>query len=274
MTSRTSIITVAYNSSAVLPAMLASLPRDTEVIVVDNASSDHSADIATAAGAQVIRLQANRGFGPACNAGAAMAKSEFLLFLNPDAELDGDALGELEAAADRNPHASAFNPAIAGRDGRPYFKHRSVLLPRGQWIGRGWPQQDAAIPVLSGAALFCRRACFGTVGGFDERIFLYHEDDDLALRLKAECGPLLFVRSALVRHLEGNGSPRSAEVAAFKAWHMARSRVYAQRKHGVPHAFPRSLLAAAGKLLSPAIIVSRRKRAQALAFLRGVLSVR
>ena len=73
---RTTLIVVAYNSAAVLPQMLASVPPGVPVIVVDNASSDGSAEIAEVAGAQVIRLAKNAGFGPGCNRGAAAASTE------------------------------------------------------------------------------------------------------------------------------------------------------------------------------------------------------
>jgi GT2 family glycosyltransferase len=270
---RTTIITVSHNSAGVLGAMLGSVPPGVEVIVVDNASRDESRDIAHRAGALVVPQAVNLGFGAACNVGAALARGEFLFFLNPDAELSTDSIAELEAAADRHPTASAFNPAITGRNGRRYFKHRTVLLPRKAWMKRGWPAGECEIPVLSGAALFCRRSAFETVGGFDEAIFLYHEDDDLALRLKAGCGPLMFAPGAVVRHLEGTGSPRSPEGAAFKAFHLARSRIYAMHKHGRALARLRAVTVGLLKLVSPATIVSRRKRLQAAAFLKGALSV-
>jgi len=274
MNSRTTIVSVAYNSAQVLETMLRSVPAGVPVIVVDNASADASAEIAEKAGARIERLASNLGFGPGCNAGAKLAATEFLLFLNPDAALGDGAIETLEAAADRYPDASAFNPRISDKDGGQYFKRRSALLPGSAALPRGWPEDDRVVPILSGAAYFCRRTCFVKVGGFDPAIFLYHEDDDLALRMQAQCGPLLFVREALVVHQEGRSSPRSPQVAAFKAYHQARSRVYAMRKHGVPMAFVRSLGTATLKLLSPATLFSARKRAQALAFFRGVLSAR
>jgi GT2 family glycosyltransferase len=272
MGSRTTIVTVAYNSAAVLPQMLASVPSGVPVIVVDNASRDTSRDIAAAAGARLVAMADNLGFGAACNAGAAVAAGEFILFLNPDAVLTPGSIAALEDAADRNAAASAFNPSIAGRHGKPWFKHRSVLLPRARWLPRGEPAAECEVPVLGGAALFCRRAAFEAVGGFDEAIFLYHEDDDLALRLAAACGPLMFIPSARVMHLEGTGSPRTAQTAAFKAFHMARSRIHAMRKHGRPLAGARTLAAALLKLASPANLFSRRKRMQAMGFLKGAVS--
>jgi GT2 family glycosyltransferase len=269
------VISVAFNSAAVLPAMLGSIPEGVPVVLVDNASADGAALDALAAehGARLIRNAENRGFGAACNQGAAGASTEFLLFLNPDAALGPGALDALAAAAARHPEAVAFNPRIEEADGSAYFKRQSVILPRNSRMPRGWPADDRAVPVLSGAALFVRREAFEAVGGFDEAIFLYHEDDDLSLRL-AERGALMFIRDALVRHQGGRSTVRSPEVAALKAWHMGRSRVYAARKHGRPAAFARALAAALLQAARPDALILKRKRAKQRAFLRGVLSAR
>lgn len=272
---RTTIISVCYNSLAVLPAMLESVPHGTPVVLVDNASADPAAlaQLAAERGVHLIRNEVNQGFGVGCNRGAQEATTEFLLFLNPDAVLQPGALEALESAMDRYPGAAALNPRLVNGDGRPYFKHRSVLLPRSAWMKRGWPVGDSPVPVLSGAALFVRREAFRAVGGFDPAIFLYHEDDDLSLRLARECGPLMFIRDAEVRHLEGQSTARSPQSAAFKAFHMGQSRVYAMRKHKIGGSMLRPVLAAASHLLSPATLLSARQRAKRWAYLRGVLSV-
>lgn len=269
---RTTVISVTYNSEAMIGAMLDSMPPKTPTVIVDNASADASAKIAQQHGASIINLEENLGFGPACNHGAAKAETEFLFFLNPDALLQPDCITELENAADRYAKASAFNPRISGRNGREYFKRRSVLLDAHEHMPRGWPAADREVSVLSGAALFCRRSCFEAVGGFDPAIFLYHEDDDLALRMRRHCGPLMFIREAAVVHQEGRSSPRSTETAAIKSYHMGRSRVYAMRKHGIAFPRARNLVSAVANFLNPALLASSRKRAQASAFLNGVLS--
>lgn len=273
---RSTIISVCYNSLAVLPSMLSSVPRGTPVVLVDNASADGAGleRLAGESGARLIRSATNRGFGAGCNLGATAAETEFLLFLNPDAALQPGALEALEAAMDRHPAAVAMNPRLSDGKGRAYFKHRSVLLPRRAWLARAWPGGDQVVPVLSGAALYVRRAAFEAVGGFDERIFLYHEDDDLSLRLARLCGALMFIREAEVRHLEGHSTVRSPESAAFKAFHMGQSRVYAARKHRRPLPFLSALASALLQAGQPWALFSRRLRAKRLAFIRGILSGR
>lgn len=269
------IVSVCYNSSSVLQAMLASCPKGAaEIVLVDNASQDDEAlaELAAEYGAHLIQNTDNQGFGVACNQGAQAASGQYLLFLNPDATLMPDTLDKLLAAARAYPNASAMNPRIEDDDGAIVFKRHSYLMPKSQKMPRGCPEADQEVTVLSGAALFVSRQCFEAVGGFDPQIFLYHEDDDLSRRLRAECGPLMFVRDAIVRHQGDSSSAPSAAITALKAYNMARSRVYAVRKHDRPLPFLSTLYSALRKLLSLKTLSSSALRAERMAYLRGVLS--
>lgn len=276
MTPRISIITVTYNSSAIVPNLLSSIPPDVPVVLVDNASADAEEvrALAKTHGARFVANTENLGFGRACNQGAALCDTEFLFFVNPDAELYEDTLEQLLAAADAHTMASAFNTRITKGDGSLFFKRRSKLIAKSLWLSREAAQRDGEVPVLNGGALLARRAAFEQVGGFDPAIFLFHEDDDLSLRLKAQCGPLRYVYGARVKHLLGHSTQRSARTAALKAWYMGQSRVYAARKHNQPLGWLRALVEAVLQLVSPLTVLSARKRAKAWYYLRAVLASR
>ncbi|WP_234702910.1 glycosyltransferase family 2 protein [Thalassobacter stenotrophicus] len=269
---RVTIVTVCHNSLAVLPAMLKSVPKGTPVILVDNASfdtgklqklaQDHDA---------TLHLNAdNIGFGPACNQGAAKADTEFLLFLNPDAELQPGALDALVEAAQRYMNASAFNPRILDSKARQSFRRGSKIRPKERLKGP-LPTSDAVVSILAGSAIFCRKALFEKIGGFDPAIFMYHEDDDLSLRLR-EHGPLMYCHDAQVIHLSGQGSPRSPQVAAFKAYYSARSRIYTLEKYGHPRPKLNTLGAAVFRLIVPDTLFLKRKRAKNVGYMKGALS--
>jgi GT2 family glycosyltransferase len=264
------IITVCYNSSRVLPELLASVPPGVPVVLVNNSQND-PLDHLQGDDVTVISLPENTGFGNACNTGASVAKTDYLLFLNPDTRLAEGAVTALMHAAREHPEASAFNPVLTDSDGRLRNKRRSVLLPRGTRLSADQVQKDGTVPVLIGAALLVRRDAFEAVGGFDRGIFLYHEDDDLSLRLATQ-GPLRIAARAHVTHIAGHGSGDRTASAGIKAYHMGRSRVYAMRKHGRPFPKLRSFGWAALQLASPFTWLSRRKRTKQLEFLRGVLS--
>jgi N-acetylglucosaminyl-diphospho-decaprenol L-rhamnosyltransferase len=273
---RTSIVSVCYNSSRVLRGFLASIPQGTTIILVDNGSADLAATRALAQShhALLITNETNVGFGSACNQGAAASNREFLFFLNPDSILQATTIEHLEAAADAKPDASAFNPLITDSRGKPSLKRRSCLLKMGESMGRIAPKSDRPVPVLTGAGLFLRKQTFELISGFDENIFLYHEDDDISMRLRKQIGPTWLIHDARMMHLSGHSSGRSAHIAALKAWHMGRSLVYVTLKHNVSGAFRKALWSAWRQLLSPATLLSKRKFYKNRAFLQGVLSAR
>lgn len=270
MSSATTIVTVSYNSSAVLDGMLASVAGQAECIVVDNGGSDDVAGLAARHGARLVRMDGNCGFGRGCNAGAALATTEFLFFVNPDVVLEAGCVEALEAAARRLPDLVAANPRVLDARGRVTFKTTSILLPGGG-SRRKAPQDDAGVPVLTGCALFVRRSAFDAVGRFDPAIFLYHEDHDIAVRL-ARLGRLWHVARAAVRHIAGTGAPRTAGVARLKGYEMARSRCYVLHKHGHRFAFARTLFPAVAGLLLPHNLFSARRRSRCLGQIAGAIS--
>jgi GT2 family glycosyltransferase len=272
--SAVTVVTVTYNSAHVVGQMLASVPPGVRMVVVDNASSDRERlrQVCHAHGASLVESARNAGFGSGCNVGAGASNTDWLLFLNPDAELAPGAIDRLMAATTRHPDAVAMNPRIVRRNGDTYFMRRSYLLPRSKWLPRGCPATDREVSVLCGAAMLVRSTAFERVGGFDPRIFLYHEDDDLSIRLAESGGRLMFIRDAVVHHGGGASSGDPASVAAFKAWHMGRSRIYGAMKHGRPFARARGVAHALVQLLSPVAIVSRRKRAKQWGYLMGCIS--
>jgi len=83
------IVTVTYNSMAVLPNMLESIPKSTAIVIIDNASDDIAElkNLVKNLNVTLILNKKNKGFAKACNQGAAVAKTEFIFFLNPDTKL-------------------------------------------------------------------------------------------------------------------------------------------------------------------------------------------
>lgn len=234
--SRVTIVIPAYRSAGVIgPCLAAARAAGAgRVVVVDNASPDDTAEVARAAGASVLRQAANAGFGAACNRGLAAVETEFALLLNPDAELAPDALAHLLAAADRYPDAGLMGPLIRGTDGSWEPSH-NVALPDRRAIqrrrGDPQPEGDLCASFLSGAVLLVRMAAYQAVGGFDERIFLYYEDDDLCLRHVRVGWSLVLVPAATCIHQGGASSGGSRRIAWIKHRHMAWSRLHFAGKH-------------------------------------------
>jgi len=250
--------------------MIATVPEETPIILVDNGKTNSFANLPAGRNIRIVQLEKNQGFGRGCNAGAAVAQTPWILFLNPDARLTAGAIEALLEAIDRHPSGVAFNPRISNSDGSEYFKRRSWLLPRRRYMKKGWPAVDTVVPVLSGAAFLVSKQKFDAVDGFDPAIFLYHEDDDLSLRL-AKSGQLVFVHDALVFHAAGQSSGRSPEIARLKAFHMAQSRIYTGSKHQRPLPRLSTFVQALALIMSPSALFSARRRAKAAGFLKGAV---
>ncbi len=276
-------VVVTHDSSHVLYACLKALVREGFApIVVDNASRDGSATIARAHvfGARVIEMGWNAGFGRANNRGVAASRdARWCLLINPDAVLEPGAGDALREAIARWPEAGMLAPRIIEDDGRVFFQPRSLLagfLTNPSGI-RHEPQGDCCVPFVSGAAMLVERSRFEALGGFDEAIFLFYEDDDLCRRMTDRGWPIIWVQDAVVRHARG-GSSRSRTGkfdfarAALVRHHQAWSRGYVSRKWGLPDTPLRFALVNGLKLLLAALMFNRRRVARYWGSLTGNLA--
>jgi GT2 family glycosyltransferase len=239
-------IVVTHNSEETIGACLSSLagqaPRP-NVIVVDTESTDETLASVAASGPTVVSV-ANRGFGAACNAGAARGTGELLFFLNPDATLSANALWRLTATLSdfaRRGRAVAAGPPLADgpieRDEnyRLWWYSTSLALRRGvlrtptlrtlEIVDGGMVY---AARRLSGAAMLMRRSDFERLGGFDERFFLYFEDSDLSVRARELGVELIVDPRAGVEHHAGHSTGSRADLSAIQA----RSNLWFVLKHG------------------------------------------
>jgi GT2 family glycosyltransferase len=224
---RVCVVTVAYNSAAALRGMLEGVPEGLAVIVVDNASRDDSAAVAEAAGARVIRNAANLGFGMGCNIGMDAAETEFVLLANPDTRLDAGAIARLVAAADAFPDAAILAPMLFDENGArvrswdvEQLHRRKLARKRG---AEAWPEGPLCAEFLSGACMLLR-ASDGL--RFDEAFFLFYEDDAICAAARAKGRSLVLVPDAVMHHAGGGSSSPSQALSAFKARHMAWSRLH------------------------------------------------
>lgn len=222
-------IVVSYNSAAMLPWQAkasAALPT----LVVDNGSTDGSVRIARALGHEVLALDENHGFGRGVMAGLEAVGSGLALVMNPDAAMGARAVAELAAAAERHPDCDLFMPRLTDSRGRIFFRHESGIERRVR--DRVPPTGTTCVPMISGAVMLIRVEPFLARGGFDPAIFLYFEDDDLALRYRAERRPLIYVPAAQATHLRDRSSGTESRASEVKDLSYGWSAAYLMGKHG------------------------------------------
>ncbi|MFG2497178.1 sugar transferase [Streptomyces sp. NPDC048441] len=225
------IVIVNWNTGRYLKECLRSIARADRsvlavrtVVVVDNASTDRSAYGLDVPGLQlkVIANTRNRGFAAACNQGAALCGSDYILFLNPDTRLLPDTLrtvGEFlhTPTAERVGIVGVRNVDEQGRPGVSYSRFPSLRGFVGMMTGLDrvlpalFPPRHARpaetvrsgpVDQVIGAFFLARRPLFEALEGFDERYFLYYEEVDLALRARRRGWPSYFLSDARVYHAE------------------------------------------------------------------------
>ena len=232
-----SIVVVAYESGPMLAQCLAALRAqgftDSEVILVDNASSDRSAQAAARAdpAIRLIENARNLGFAAAVNQAAQAARGRWLALINPDAFAAPDWLERLMAATVAYPRVRCFTSRqLMAEDPTRLDGLGDVMALAGFPFRGGYTHADPGelapgwVFSACGGAMLVERELFLSVGGFDERLFCYCEDVDLGYRLRLVGEPTLLVPDAVVRHVgsASTGGRRSD----FAVFHGTRNRFW------------------------------------------------
>lgn len=233
-----SVVIVAYNEASELNKCLTSikeheplLPPE-KIIVVDNSTAEAVREMISRSHFDITYISnLNRGFGAGNNRGVAAARDDFILFLNPDTQLTQALIRPLISEFERTPNLGALGMRIVGPDGG---RQQSFFWINGGGILRGITQHllnraGLFIPkymCTSAAALAVRRSAFVAAGQFDERIFLYCEEVDLARRLNRKGWRWRFLPSAQIAHI---GGATTAPNAFFAAERLKSLRYYCQK---------------------------------------------
>ena len=229
-----------FNGSARLGRTLESLRRQTrpvDVVVVDNGSADDSAALVREQYSEVtlLELGENIGFGPALNRAIAAHPAEALILLNNDVECEPRFAEALLDAFDDDVQSVA---GVLIQEREPGLIDSAGVVADSTLMGfdylHGEPLQaahGASDPLgPTGGAALLRRGAFEAVGGFDERIFLYYEDLDLALRMAAAGASCRLAPEARALHAySASLGAKSGQKFAFTGW----SRGYMLRRYGV-----------------------------------------
>lgn len=231
---RLSILIVTFNSRGEIAACLQSLRPAlaglaAEICVIDNASSDGTADLVAREfpDVQLVRSPVNGGFAAAINRGLAVTSGEYVLWLNPDARFVDGSLAGVLAWFDAHAHAGIAGGRLLDADGtvqrsvRSFPSYGAVLGARHSILTRWLPSNPfstaylrgdlkyddiAAADWVSGACLFHRRAVSDAIGGPDPGFFMYFEDVDFCYRATRAGWGVYFHPGATFEHRIGASS--------------------------------------------------------------------
>lgn len=251
-----SIIIVSWNVRDYVARCLETIPAGAggygyEVIVVDSASTDGTPEMLRER-FPWVRLMAqpvNVGFTAGNNIGLRAAGGRFLMLLNPDTDVIGNALARLAAYMEANPDVGAVGPHTLNTDGSTQSSRRRFptlataflestplqkIAPRrvlDRYYVNG-PPDDAVLDVdwMQGSALMVRREVYEAVGGLDEGYVMYSEEVDWCKRIKLAGWRVVYVGSAQIVH---HGGKSSDQVVARRHIHFNTSKLrYFQKFHG------------------------------------------
>jgi len=276
------VIIPAYNSAAVIVPCLSSIPDDIRVIVVDNDSSDNTVELARNCKAEVVKNKSNLGFGRACNIGIERVVTPFFLLLNPDAVLSKDSIQHMLIAAMRYPDSGIIAPVLYFENGDYQNSFRGSMFAKKRFsaiskkrIKAIAPEGDLCADFVSGACMLIRAEIIKRIGAFDENIFMFYEDDDLCLRMRANGYSCIVAGNARVLHVRGASSAYSADSERIKNYHVSRSCIYMQRKYkGCAAAYfsgMKMIIKHSFKAMFAGVMFNKRKMTRELGRIRGVV---
>ena len=255
---RIAVLIVTHNAEPYLDQCLRALriqAGEPSLIVVDSGSaSTHYLDALTVWGAARLVRTTNVGFAQANNLGYidCPTDAEYVVLLNPDAFLAAGVFAKALAIMERQPQVGCLTGRLLGYDinaDRPTGLLDSTGIFRawyGRWFDRGQGAPDRGqfneaetVPAACGAFLFCRKSALDQVappggGLFDPAFFLYKEDIELGLRLRASGWSILYHPSLIVHHCRGWNRHRRAMSPALRRT-AAAAEILLYRRHPSPY---------------------------------------
>ncbi|HOP79774.1 MAG TPA: glycosyltransferase, partial [Armatimonadota bacterium] len=239
-----SIVIPVYNGLKLTQACLRSIAVNTEapcyeVIVVDNASKDGTTEFLrqqTDPSIKAIFNDENKGFVEACNAGAAAASGDFVLFLNNDTEVQPGWLSALVGFASNTPDCGAVGSRLIYPNGRLQEAGGIIFSDGNGWnYGKGLSPTEPKfnfvreVDYCSGAALMVRKDLWDKIGGFDLRYApAYYEDTDLCFEVRKRGYKVYYQPKSIVIHYEGQTAGTSLQ-EGFKRYQVENRHKFVEK---------------------------------------------
>ncbi len=226
---KVSAVLVSYNTKELTLVAISHVLRDFEsldsgeIILVDNNSQDGTVVAVKSAypTVQIVQNHENVGFGKANNQAFALCRGEYVLLVNTDAFVHSGCIRSLTEFLNTHPDVGVVAPRVVNKDGSLQVSVHAFPTPLRCWIEnlwlnpfvrnvfnlrdwRSWAHDETQeVPWVIGACMLVRKSIIDSVGGFDERFFMYSEETDWQYRMRKAGWKICFVHAAEVTHLGG-----------------------------------------------------------------------
>jgi GT2 family glycosyltransferase len=242
-----SIIIPSYNTQELLSQCLKSLDSNSEIIVIDNGSTDGSVNMLRKLQSQNPKIktifnQKNKGFGGANNQGIKIATGDYLLFLNSDTLVKNQAPFKMAQFLKENPKAGMIGCRLLNKDGSwqpsagyfPSLGITFIMLFAEHWLGdlvRSSFPKEKEVDWVMGAAMMIKKEVIAKAGLMDEGIFMYMDEVEWAYRIKKAGFKIVFYPGAEITHLFGASSKTGRQDPILNIY---RGLLYFYKKHYSP----------------------------------------
>lgn len=246
-----SIVILSYNTPDLVLDSLKSLSKhygerlrvnELEIIVVDNASEEKNVKkiaefIKDQKDIPFIKNSQNFGFGRGNNIGAKAARGDFVLFLNSDTEVLDDHFLSMARFMQKDPKIAVSGAKLLNHDGSPQKNSTgkfynlfnfSVMMLGFERLGflRQSPKKTQEVDWVAGACMMVRKSLFLENGGFDEKMFMYMEDQEICYSMRKKGYKIYFYADASVNHIGTGSSNRT-----FAVNNIYKGLLYFYKKH-------------------------------------------
>lgn len=228
------LVTVSFRSGLQAAHFSQTARYFKEVVVVDNASHDESAELfrKNVPHAKVLALTFNIGFGAGNNLGVREASNDLILLLNPDCQISEQDTLILRKTLLQFPSAVAIGPRVVGTNGKAHGTYRWTSNS-GKRLPESYPDTwgVASTVKIDGCCMLIRKTHFESIGLFDEQLFMYFEEEDIGRR-SIQCGlDILTTPFAVAVHQANQSSAPSPKTDFIKNYHLARSKLIMMSKY-------------------------------------------
>jgi GT2 family glycosyltransferase len=238
-------IIVTFKSDHIIHECIESLPKDSNIIIIENSNSLEFKKKLEAKYSKInVIAQENTGMGSANNKGIKLCKTDYAFVINPDVKFYENTMSELITLSSKYNDYSILAP-ISDDTKYPNYKIKNKKIKNDD-------PDFLNVDSVDGYAMLINKKKFSDNIYFDENFFLYLENDDLCLRKKKENNKIYVAKKAKIHHLGGKSHSinHEKEIEFSRNWHWMWSKFYFNKKH---YGFPKALLKSLPTLITSII---------------------